>query len=261
MNWYQIFSYLKYKLTSKHKKGYGIHSPFLFEFINVILRETSSYYDFEKIEAWRKSLCKSKVQIEKELLGAGTSYKKELSTISSIAKKSSIPGKYGNLLFRIINRYGAKNILELGTSIGISTLYLSLPNSKSKVTTIEGCSNVSKFAKDNFNELEIKNIEVINGSFDDELPKIISQNENFDLIFFDGNHTKEATLRYFNHCLKAINNNSIFIFDDIYWSKEMTEAWNEIIEHPSITLSIDLHRLGIVFFRKESQKEHFIIRF
>ncbi len=261
MNWFQIFSYIKYKLTAKHKKGYGIHSPFLFEFINTILREKASFYNFTKIEAWRKSLENSKVKIEKMQYGAGSRYKSELSTISSIAKKSSIPPKYGKILYRIANRFNAENILEFGTSIGISTLYLSLHNSKAKVTTIEGCPNISTFAKESFKELNIVNITVINDDFDKILPQIINKEQHFDLIFFDGNHTKDATLKYFRTCLPTAKNNTIFIFDDIHWSKEMKEAWDEIILHPSITLSIDLFRLGIVLFRKESQKEHFIIRF
>lgn len=261
MNWYQVFSYIKYKLTSKHRKGYGIHSPFLFGFINNILLEKAPFYSFEKIEAWRKSLYISKVPINKTDYGAGSSYKKELSTISEISKKSSIPSKYGKLLFKIANRYNATNILELGTSLGISTLYLSLHNSNAKVTTIEGCPNLSQFAKDSFTELGIKNITQITGKFDDVLPKTLKDNDSFDLIFFDGNHTKEATLSYFKQCLPKAKNDSIFIFDDIYWSKEMTEAWQEIYTHPSVTLSIDIFRFGIIFFRKESQKEHFIIRF
>ena len=80
------------------------------------------------------------------------------------------------------------------------------------------------------------------------------------MVYFDGNHQKAATLEYFQHCLQFVNNESFFIFDDIHWSKEMESAWEEIKKHPKVKVTIDTFQWGIVFFRKEQEKEHFIIR-
>lgn len=262
VNWFQTKEYIKYRLKSGHWKGFGIHSPFIFEFVNLVLREKRQYYVFPKIEAWRESLCKSQVVIEVNDWGAGSKVSNSSQrSISKIARHAALPKKYGELLFRMLERYKRRNILELGTSLGISTLYLALPNSNSRVITLEGSSTLSEFATRTFHEMNANNVELVQGHFDNTLLKSIKKLPSLDLVFFDGNHRKEPTLSYFHRCLKNINNNSIFVFDDIHWSKEMNQAWKEIIQHPKVTVSIDIFRLGIVFFRKESDKQHFTIHF
>lgn len=258
----QFFGFIKYHIKPRHWKGFGIHSPFVFEFVHFVLHERLPFYSFAKIEAWRNSLRKSKVTINTGSWGVGS--KKGNNTqkrISSIVQHAAIPKKYGQLLFRIVARYKPRNILELGTSLGISTLYLSLPNSKAQVVSLEGSSALAEMAMHSFQQLNVVNTKVIEGDFDETLPKAIKQLGSLDLLFVDGNHQKEATLRYFKSCLSYANNDSIFIFDDINWSKEMKQAWKEIVHHPQVTVSIDLFRIGIIFFRKESKKQHFTIRF
>jgi predicted O-methyltransferase YrrM len=140
-------------------------------------------------------------------------------------------------------------------------MYLAAANSKTKVTTIEGCPNVTKVAKVNFDKIGLKNIELVNAQFDVFLPEYLKRTTQLDFVFFDGNHTKEATLNYFNWCLPKAGKNTIFVFDDIYWSKGMNEAWDEIKRHPKITLTVDLFSLGIVFFNTDLSKEDFVLRY
>jgi predicted O-methyltransferase YrrM len=83
---------------------------------------------------------------------------------------------------------------------------------------------------------------------------------NYQLIYFDGNHSKEATLQYFNLLLPTITNETVWIFDDIHWSTDMTEAWETIKKHPKVKVTIDTFQWGLVFFRSEQEKEHFTIR-
>lgn len=262
MNWFQAKEYIKYRLKTGHWKGFGVHSPFVFDFINLIVREKRPYYAFSTIEAWRKSLVNSRATIEVDDWGAGS--KKDNSAkrrISNIARHAALPQKYGELLFRMIEYYQLRNILELGTSLGISSLYLALPNSKAKVVTLEGSSVLSEYALHTFQEVNASNIKLIQGNFDNTLSDALQDFSSIDLVFLDGNHRKEPTLRYFHTCLDKANQNSIFVFDDIHWSKEMHQAWNEIILHPKVTISIDIFRMGIIFFRKESKKQHFTIHF
>ena len=248
-------------IKSRHRKGFGVHSPFVFDFVNLI-HEKYEYYAFQRIRSWRDVLITKQETIEITEMGAGstvTDSKKR--KIGDIVLHGSIPEKYGELLFRMVTQFSPKGILELGTSAGISTLYLALPKRSSKVVTIEGCPNISNLAKNTFRYFDIKNIELLNGDFSELLPDAIKKIPSLDFVFFDGNHRKEPTLAYFNECLKYINNNTFFVFDDIHWSKGMEEAWEEIIANYSVTVSIDIFRMGIVFFRKESQKEHYVIRF
>ena len=210
----------------------------------------------------RNALSMSKHQLECIDLGAGShvnkSSKKSVQTILHSAAKSA---KYSQLLFRLVNHFQPSTILELGTSLGISSAYMAIANSKSKLITIEGCEEIAAVASQNFTQLELKNIEQVVGNFDEVLPDILNKMEQVDFVFFDGNHRKGPTLNYFRQCLEKANEKSVFIFDDIYWSPEMTEAWEEIKKHEQVTVSLDLFYMGIVFFRKEQVKEHFIITF
>ena len=250
--------YFKYILTSKTK--YGIHSPFVFSFVVDILDKKVKQDEFIKIEEIRKKLLKSNETINTEDFGTGGSIEKtNIKKIKKIARNSAKSKKYGKLLFKIVQFYKPNNILELGTSLGISTLYQSLGNKSAKFISIEGCENIAKQAQIIMNEFGA-NADIFIGNFDEVLPEIINKFNNLDYVFFDGNHRKEPTIRYFNQCLDKINNDSIFIFDDIHWSKEMEDAWETIKNNEHVTVSIDLFFIGIIFFRKEQIKQHFVIR-
>lgn len=195
-------------------------------------------------------------------LGAGSHVQNKTSkSIKEVVNSAAKPPKYAQLLFRLVDHFQPATILELGTSLGISSAYMAIANSKSKVTTIEGCEKIASVAKQNFKKSGLKNIEQIVGNFDEVLPEILKKTERLDFVFFDGNHRKEPTLNYFKQCLEKAVESSVFIFDDIYWSAEMKEAWQEIKKNERVTVSIDLFYMGIVFFRKEQVKEHFIIRY
>ena len=169
--------------------------------------------------------------------------------------------KFGNLMYRLINHFQPQTAIELGTALGIGSLYINSGlSSNARFITHEGCQNVLNVAKKNFNKAE-KEIETVRGNFDETLPETLETIDLLDFAYIDGNHTKSATLRYFNYCLDKINNKSVLVFDDIHWSEGMEEAWEEIKAHPRVTVTIDLFRIGIVFFHPEQAKEHFVIRY
>jgi len=179
--------------------------------------------------------------------------------VAKIAKVAGISKKRAALLIRVIAYLKPKTILELGTSLGLSTAALSIGSPNASIKTIEGCENTAKKAEELFSEFNLINIKLINNQFEDALPNLLN-NTTFDFIYFDGNHQKEATLNYFKQCLVARTNNSVFIFDDINWSKGMQEAWEEIKKNPKVTITIDTYFWGIVFFRTQQAKQHFTIR-
>jgi len=256
--------YLHYWFTASNSKGHGVHSPFVYDFITNVLKDKREFDCFRYIELIREELKNDTTEIDVPDLGAGS--RTQLNgkrKISAIANSSLKPKKYSQLLFRIVHYYKPQTILELGTSLGITTSYLSSANPAAKIITIEGAPAVANVANNNFHQLNLSNIKIIEGNFDEILPLTIN-NEllTLDFAFIDGNHRKEPTLNYFNQLINKATELSIFIFDDIHWSKEMEEAWNEIKQHSSVTLTIDLFFIGIVFFRKEQKtNEHFIIRF
>ena len=258
-----LLKYLQYYFTASNGKGHGMHSPFVFEFITKILNDKTVYPAYEKAEALRNQLLNDDTVLEVEDFGAGSVIdKKSKRSISSIAKNAAKPKKFGQLLFRMVKYYQPAIILELGTSLGITTSYLSLAKPGARLITMEGSNEIANVAKQNFKVLELKNVEVIDGNFNDTLSSIVSSLSSVDLAFVDGNHRKEPTERYFKELLPKTNNHSILVFDDIHWSSEMEAAWETIKNNAAITCSIDLFFIGIVFFRKEFQeKQHFVIRF
>lgn len=253
-----LLRYLNYWFSAKN--AHGIHSPFVFSIYNEVINKKGSYYIFDRIEQLRKKLLLSSKEIEVTDLGAGRSGKRTLSLIAGSSAKSK---KYCELLFRIVNHFKPGSILELGTSLGISTAYLASAHPNAKVITIEGCPNTAAEARKNFEMLQLKNIESVVGNFDTVLSSAIRQLPiaNCRLVFIDGNHRKEPTLRYFDQCLAQASNDSIFVLDDIHWSAEMEEAWEEIKADPKVTVTIDLFFLGLVFFRQQQTKENFIVRY
>lgn len=257
---HQIRNYLIYRIKSVNE--HGVHSPFVFDLLLSTVYNKRNFYAYLQIEKMRNALSLSNEVVECKDLGAGSSVnnnsKKSLATIVSSAAK---PAKYSQLLFRLVNHFQPQTVLELGTSLGISSAYMATANSKSNLITIEGCEEIAAVAKRNFQNLELKNIEQLVGNFDEVLPDVLKKVNQLDFVFFDGNHRKEPTLSYFKQCLEKANEKSVFIFDDIYWSAEMTEAWEEIKKHEQVTVSLDLFYMGIVFFRKEQVKQNFIIRY
>jgi predicted O-methyltransferase YrrM len=254
-----IKNYIKYYFSAKTK--YSIHSPFVFEFVTQVLEvKTSQVEKLKEIEILRKSLLSSNAKIQVVDLGANSiQNSSSVKKVREIVKNSAKSRKYVRLLYRIAEHYKLQNILELGTSAGISSMYIA--SSANEVTTIEGSPEIANLATENFSKLNFNNIQLIKGNFDDVLPEILNKNKKFDCVFFDGNHREDATLKYFEQCLPYVTNETVFIFDDINWSEGMKKAWHNIMQHPSVKVTIDLYFLGIVFFRKELSKENFVIRF
>lgn len=240
-----------------------MHSPFVFDFITRVLNDRTLYPAYAQVETLRKELQQNSEMIRVEDFGAGSVYQSEKNrSIGTIARHAAKPAKYGQLLHRIVRHYQPASILELGTSLGITSAYLASANPAGRLTTLEGAHEIALRASANLASIGLQNVKVIEGNFDNTLPGFLDTAGMIDLAFIDGNHRKEPTLRYFDWLLAHRGNESMLIFDDIHWSREMEEAWSMICQHPAVSCSIDLFFIGIVVFRKEiREKQHFPIRF
>ncbi len=259
---YRSFSLLTYLLISRHKRGHGIHSPYVYEFITEVLQSRAVPPELERIEKIRTSLRKSDEFIRVDDFGSGGQGDvQKRKAVSRIAVTASTRCKYGRLLYRISRYYKPKKILELGTSLGFGSMYLGMANPHSEIITVDGCDACSAIAAGNFRKLGLDNIRIRNGTFDNILAELLKELHWIDLVYFDGDHRKDRLLHYFEIALLYIRNESIFIVDDIHWSAEMEEAWEQIKKHPKVKVTVDLFQMGIVFFRKELQKQNFLVRF
>ena len=241
---------------------YDIHSPFVADFVQKILEDRRWYYPFSDIEHLRQELKRSRRQVTVADHGAGSKATpaRTVRTVGSLARHVAVEPAAGRRLFHLVRHYRPATILELGTSLGLGTLYLSAASSTALLRTIEGCPATAALAREHFDRFHRSNVELLVGPFDDRLPAALDSIERLDLLYLDGDHRRSATLRYVEQCLEKAGPDSIFVIADIYWSTEMKAAWEVLRHHPRVRLSIDLFDMGLLFFRDATpHAEHYTL--
>lgn len=256
----RIGSYLGHLVKARTR--HAVHSPFVYALADQVLRTTTPDEESAPIEQLRAALLRSGHTIRVNDLGAGSRvFDLPVRRVADIARTSLKPARHAQLLFRLTRWTRPANVLELGTSFGISTLYLARGADEGHVTTIEGCPQTHHIAQEHFGRLRQHNITALLGSFQKRLPEALEHIGRLDMAFLDGHHAKEPTLAYFEQCLGRAHNDTVFVLDDIHWSRGMEEAWETIKAHPAVTVTIDLYDMGLVFLRREQGKEHFTLRY
>lgn len=255
--WFKAKAYLKFLWTSKNQ--HGIHSPFVYKLITNCFYSKIQHDAYPLWDKAQKQVLSSDEILKVEDFGAGSKvFKSNLRPVSKIAQHVSISRKRARLMVRLIDYLSVKKALELGTSIGLGSLSIAA-SGQAKLKSMEACTATSEFAKNLFEKFQFTGITCINSTFAEGLSRLSSE-EKYDLVFIDGHHDGEATLNYFESLLKHKHNDSLFIFDDIHWSASMEIAWEQIKAHEEVQVSIDTFQWGLVFFRKEQVKQHFVIR-
>ncbi len=252
-----LLSYISCYFSSK--TIHSAHSNFLYNFIRAVFLDVNPYPDYDIAKNYRKQLLNDTTTITSPALGARPQTK--TSTVAQLTTATAKQHKYAKVLYLLIQYCKPKNIIELGTATGVSALYQALARPSATVYTLDGNNQLLESVKNNFAKMNIQNVEFIPGVFDNTFPALLYKLQTVDYIFFDGNHTYDATIKYFETALPHIHNKTIFIFDDINWSGEMQRAWKEICEHSSTTLCIDIFMMGIVLFDTSLAKQTFVYRF
>lgn len=252
---FQIKSYFRHWLHTVDE--HSIHSPFFFDFYEKVIKHKTAQADFSAIEAVRKKLLTSTMEIEMNDLGAPSRhFKNEKRTLSKIAATSLSPQPWCELLYRIIHYLNATSILELGTSAGITTLYLA-KQANAQVVTFEGNAAMINIALTNFEYFTTPNIRLIQGNLDSTLSDYLQSPAKLHFVLMDANHRYEPTLRYFSMLSKRISEKGVIVLDDIHHSEEMTRAWQELRQHQLVYASVDLFRCGILFFDPALHRQHY----
>ncbi len=258
----QIAAWLRYSFKARHRRGHGVHSPFVFNFITSVLNDCSHYNACDMAEEYRRSLKHNKTLIEIKDVGAGSKallYRQHV--VADIAGYAAVNRKFGKLLYRMARYYKPELIIELGTSLGISTCYLAAGNPEARVVTVEADPALAALADEGLKRNKLMNVSLINDTFDHALSSLLPQTPRKTMVFVDGNHSLTATLRYAGFFLSAIPDGSLIVFDDINWSDGMRKAWKEIKANENGTFTIDLFSMGIVFIKHGFFKENYTIRF
>ena len=278
---YRVGSYLKHQLTARHTGGHGIHSPYLFEWVRMVMADDNSYYAWAKIEEIREQLLRDEREVTFVDYGSGRALSSSPADankrlVKDIAKGSLAQKKYAQMLARLVRWLGSANpqylskrkedrglnIVELGTSLGVTTAYLATMNKGDKVLTFEGCNAVAEIAKENWKLMEINNIECRIGEVTEESLRlaVIDLQGGLDVAFIDANHTYEGTKSYFNVLAEKVHEKTVIVVDDIHYNQAMEKAWMEICADERVTSTMDLYQMGLVFFDKHYWKRHYGIR-
>ena len=267
---YRVSSWLKHHLTAWNTGGEGVHSPYLFEWVRMVMSDTHAYNIWSDIEEVRLQLLANDEVVDFVDYGSGKRVLNnkihDIRRVKDIAKGSLAKKKYAQMLFRLVNWLGHQlregngglTVVELGTSFGVTTAYLAGVDKNDKVYTYEGCEAVAKIAKENWRILGMNNIESRIGEIREE--KLYSDIKNVDVAFIDANHTYEATLKYFEVLASKVHEKSVIVIDDIHYTEEMEKAWIEICEDDRVTSTIDLYQMGLVFFDKHYWKRNYKMR-
>tara|TARA_B110000503_G_C7070585_1_gene380693 strand:- start:179 stop:946 length:768 start_codon:yes stop_codon:yes gene_type:complete len=248
------FEYIKYRWKAKGR--HGIHSPFVYDFLDNCLRIKIDSKDVKALQELFSQLRADHRSFTIDDFGAGSKKLGAKRKVSRLLKMSSSKGKYGKLLYQLSKHYQFKKSLEFGTSIGIGTMYLSLGTNDGELTTIEACKNTREIALENIKQHS--NVTSILSTFDAFLETQID--EKYDFIFIDGHHEGEALLRYLDRLKEFTHDDTIFVLDDIRWSQSMLDAWTSIIESSEYHVTLDLFRIGIIVRRSQQVKEHFYLK-
>lgn len=255
-----VKAYVRHRFHAKTR--HGVHSPFVYKLVDEVIYDFQPKPVYKSTEALRAALLQDERFITITDLGAGSYLNNnKQKQVKQLARNALKPARLAQLIYRLAHRFSPDTIIELGTCLGLTTAYLATAAPSANVISIEGCPETAAVASENLGKLDITNVELKVGNFDHLFPQIINHAGKIDFVFVDGNHRKSATLAYFEQTLSKVHENSILIFDDIYWSKGMEEAWEQIKAHPQVTLTIDLFWIGLVFFKKGQAKEHFKIRY
>lgn len=265
---YRLLGYLRHRLTSWNTSGEGIHSPSLFYMVRMLFYCNSRYYCWSEIENIRQQMFRSDNTIFVRDFGTGED---GVRRVADIARTSLERPQLGQLLFRLLVYMGQQNarplaILELGTSLGITTSYLAMANRENQVVTMEGSSEIARIARGNWEQLRVKNVTLVEGNIDDTLTRALDTLFNrahtrcIDLAYVDANHTYEATCRYASLLLPLLAENGVLVVDDIHYSPEMESAWNTIKEMGKVTSTMDFYHFGIAFANPYYLKKHYRLK-
>ena len=258
--WFRAAAYLDYLRRSTTR--YRIHSPFVYSFIENVLRNRDSAKEPASLFSLRKRLMNDRTLITKTDLGSGSDNGDTYQVVLGKLIRSSISSdRELGLLYNMAKYFRPGLTVELGTAAGLSAAALALGHPEGEVITVEGSPSLVSLAEKNLKELKINNVKTVTANFDDALLEILSAGKEVDLYFIDGNHRYGPTISYFELGLEHSSDDTVFVFDDIYWSRDMSEAWGAIKNRPEVRISIDIFSKGFIFLNRGLSKQHFVLRY
>ncbi|MFM2137858.1 MAG: hypothetical protein RJA57_165 [Bacteroidota bacterium] len=256
-------AYLSHWLQASSRRGHGIHSPWVYSLVREVCCDRTNYEAYTEVETLRQHLLNDCRIVPVNDYGAGSAHTGRSSrSVRSIARTAVKSRRYGQLLFRLARYANARSILELGTSLGITTSYFARSAADTRVVTLEGAPAIAAIAREHLDRLPGRQVTLLEGCFEDTLDRALGLLGAVDLAFVDGDHRRDATLANVRSIMAYLREDSVLVLDDIHWSRGMEEAWQSIKGWPEVRCTVDLFFIGIVSFRSSfHEKQHYRVRF
>lgn len=245
------------KVTDQH----SLQAPFIFEFYTNLIQGINKNKGIEEIETIRMAFLNDHANIRGIDFGAGSrvAVSGRDRTVSMIAKHGISSKKDCIFLSELVKRIQPKSCIELGTSLGVASAYLSKSIKNGHIYTFEGNDALVQKSTEVFHRLNCKNVKLIQGEIDKMLPGQLEQLEKIDFAIIDANHTYSALLHYFDLLKIKMSDSGVMVIDDIRWSVDMYRGWERIISDSSVIISIEFLNKGLLIFKKGVRKQHYIL--
>ena len=206
---------------------------------------------FEACEKYRNKLLQDDTIVSFEIFGSN-----KTMLVKDICKKAASKPIWAQFLYLITKRLISPYFLEIGTNLGVSGTYIleALKSKKnSQLYTMEGLPQLCEIAQNQFSKISSNSkYKIYEGLYKNTFPKLLMDNKNFNIVFIDGNHKKEPTIKYFTDLQSQLSSPAIIIFDDINWSLDMQKVWKIVKSHKNVSYSIDMFKFGILIFDKNT---------
>lgn len=217
---------LKILYKIRHHRGHGIHSPFVFNLITKVIEEKTPYHIYDDIELILKGM----------------------------PLKQNELNKTNKLLFKLVNYFGSKRVLEIGSGYGINSLCLTAPSKDIKCISIEYSEKKYSLATEIYKKWDRK-ISLVSTT---ELPEIT---EKQDCIFIDLSNCNNLPPNLNQYLSRLSYNKTFIIIKGIRTNKRHQMLWKSIKDMESRTVALDLFNIGIVFFDTSLYRWNYKISF
>jgi predicted O-methyltransferase YrrM len=220
----------------RYRKGYGVHSPFVYDLITKVIEEKMPYYAFEKIRAGVQNF------------------------EPKPPKERICFHKYGALLFRLVNFFKCEFVLQVGSPEGIISLYPASAHSGCECLVLENDQTSFRKTKVLAEKAGLSNLQVECTDYLKRIEDLFRQNKRFDLIFINipGYDNCPDIL---NLCISESKKECIFVVSGIRDNSKMKKLWKNIIQNHQVSVSIDLYSWGIFFLKNNIYKQHYKVYF
>ena len=240
---------------------YDVHAPLAFGFLGEVVEDRRHFYVHDEVAALRARYAADTTVISLHDAGAGSRVKQaDRRRVCDVAATSGSPERFGRYLTSLVDWRGARNVLELGSNLGIGSCCLAAGmRPDGRLVTIDADPQMAAFAKTALSQtVPYARAEVVTGTFVETLPSVLEELKTVDVAFVDGHHAEGPTKSYFEQVRQHCHAGSVVVFDDIHWSPGMESAWAWIRARPEVRLSFDLYRWGVVFFDPAvGEKRHY----